>query len=179
VIGLNDNRIGKNTAMTRKKILPFLLSASILLLVVVLVLPGGDFRDHKKEKAVTDYLLTQSNFSWKTVENSRNFCVIENLNFGSESFPLYVWALCEEFTYENGVLKGASGTSVPLKINYPNELADYDPAKFSYEAPGDGEGYSTGIKNIFPIGARIKMLSYHGAGLEQKIEKIAREDFGR
>lgn len=161
---------------TRKNIL---LLIGVLILAAVWFLLDGNFRDHKKEKAVTDYLLTQSNFSWKTVENSRNYCAIENLNFGSESFPLYVWALCEEFTFENGILKGASGTSVPLKINYPNELSYYDPAKFSYEAPKDGEGYSTGTENIFPLGVRIKMLTYHGAGLEQKIEKIARDDFGR
>jgi hypothetical protein len=132
----------------------------------------------QREKAITDYLLTQNQFSWKNKEDSRNFCVIDDLNPEQELFPKYVWALCQEFAMENGVLKEESGSSGPIKISYPNELSYYDPSKFSYEAPGDGTGYGIGIKKIFPANVQDRIAKHDIEPLIQKINKIASESFG-
>lgn len=139
----------------------------------------SDFGNDQVEKAIINYLLTQKYFSWQTKANSRNFCAIENLDPGSGLFPLYVWALCEEFYMENGELKEGSGVSVPAKINYPNQLSFYDLSKFSYEVPGDGNQNPKDIRAIFPVNVQARIFSYNIEILNQKIKKIARDDFGK
>jgi len=132
------------------------------------------FANDQVEKAITDYLLTQKYFSWKTTTDSRNFCVIENLNPTEEGlFPLYVWARCGEFVLQNGKLKELSGVSVPAKIDYPNELSFYDLSKFSYEVPRDGSFYSKEIKTIFPLNVQKVIFAFDIANLNKKIESVA------
>lgn len=111
---------------------------------------SSSFQNDKIEKAITDYLLTQKQFSWKTVDDSKNVCVIENLAPEQELFPLYVWAYCAEYSIKDGEIKTLSGVSTPAKIDYPNELSFYDINRFSYESPRDGAQYSEDIKRIFP-----------------------------
>ena len=119
------------------------------------------FGNNQAEKAITDYLLTQKCFSWKTTTDSRNFCVIENLNPTENGlFPLYVWVRCGEFILQNGKLKELSGKSVPAKIIYPNQLSFYDLDKFSYEVPGNGSLYSKDIKTIFPLNAQKMIFGF-------------------
>jgi hypothetical protein len=102
------------------------------------------------DEAVTNFLLSQQQFSWKTQEGSNNFCVFQNLNPESDLFPVYIWIRCGEFKVVSGELKELSGTSLPVKIDYPNELSYYDLSKFSYEAPRDGSLYNGDVKRIFP-----------------------------
>ncbi len=135
------------------------------------------FGNNQMEKAITDYLLTQSRFSWKTRNDSYNFCVIENLNPEQNLFPLSVWALCEEFIFQDDKLKTLSGASGPVKINYPNELSFYDLNKFSYEAPGDGSQYSEDIKKIFSQDIQQKIFSFNRDNIIRKIEAIALDWF--
>lgn len=117
------------------------------------------FSNDQIEKAITDYLLSQKAFSWKTTEGSFNFCSIENLRPGQELFPIYIWAYCAEYTMENGELKTQSGTSLPVKINYPNELSFYDISKFSHEIPRDGSYNGPDIERIFPKDAQQALSS--------------------
>ncbi len=125
------------------------------------------------EDAITDYLLTQKHFSWKTKEDSRNFCVVENLNPEDELFPLYVWARCGEFIIQDDELKEVSGMSGPTKINYPNEMSFYDLNRFSYEAPGDGSRYSEDIKRIFPENVQQRIFGFNRENINIKIEALA------
>jgi hypothetical protein len=125
------------------------------------------------ERAVMDYLLTQGRFSWKTRENSQNFCAVENLDSEKELFPLYFWAYCGEFAVENGKLKTLSGSSGPVKIDYPNELSFYDPARFSYEALGDGSRYAEDIKRIFPEAVQNKIFNFDRKNIIEKTEALA------
>ncbi|MDD5569346.1 MAG: hypothetical protein PHG23_02960, partial [Candidatus Pacebacteria bacterium] len=130
------------------------------------------------DKAVTDYLLSQEYFSWKTADNSRNFCVFANLNPESDLFPLYLWVRCGEFAVENGELKELSGTSLPIKIDYPNELSYYDISKFLYTAPRDGTFNGSDIEKIFPENVRQYMSSMDKEFLNEKIKDVAKESFG-
>jgi len=135
-----------------------------------------NFGNDQIEKAITDYLLTQKKFSWGTKEGSQSFCVIENLDPEKEIFPLYIWVLCGEFKIENNELKTLSGSSGPIKIDYPNEMSFYDINKFSYEVPGDGADYSKDIKRIFPKEVQEKMFNIQITNirdLTKKIETIA------
>lgn len=125
------------------------------------------------ERAVMDYLLTQNRFSWKTRENSQNFCAVESLDPEKELFPLYFWAYCGEYSVENGKLKTLSGSSGPVKIDYPNELSFYDPARFSYEAPGDGSHYAEDVKRIFPEGVQNKIFNFDRKNIIEKTEALA------
>jgi len=137
------------------------------------------FGNDQLEKFITDYLLTQKSFSWKTTIDSRNFCVIENLNPEKDLlFPLYVWVRCGEFILQNGKLKELSGISVPAKIDYPNELSYRDLSKMSHEAP-NGSLYSKDIKTIFPSNVQeVILFGFNIANLNKKIETTAFSDLG-
>lgn len=126
------------------------------------------------DEAVTNFLLSEQQFSWKTGEGSTNFCVFQNLNPESELFPIYIWIRCGEFKIVSGELKELSGTSLPIKIDYPNELSYYDQAKFSFEAPRDGSLYDGDIKRIFPENIWHR-LNFDSVPLNQQILKVAQK----
>lgn len=138
---------------------------------------SSNFGNNQIEKAITDYLLTQKYFSWKTTADSRNVCVIENLNPTENGmFPLYVWVRCGEFVIQNEKLKELSGKSAPAKINYPNQLSFYDINKMSYEVPRDGSSYSEDIKTIFPLNVQEVIFNFNHININKKIEAIAFSD---
>jgi hypothetical protein len=85
--------------------------------------PGAPLAGHQ-EQAIADYLKTQNDFSWQNKEGSHSVCSVENLSAEDDGlFPFYIWAYCVEYGFENGELKTFSGSSGPVKINYPNELS--------------------------------------------------------
>jgi len=139
------------------------------------VCPGQ--KNNPAEKSIIDYLLTQKYFSWKTTEGSKNFCVIENLNPGNNMFPWYVLARCGEFIMQDGKLKEVSGTSVPTKVDYPNELSFIDLSKFSYVVPRDGSQNGKDIETIFSADARKVLGSIDREALQERLEKSALEGF--
>ncbi len=123
------------------------------------------------EKAITDFLLTQKRFSWKTDTNSKNFCVIDNLG-KDNSFPVYVWARCGEFIKEDQELKEKSGCSLPVKINYPSKLSYFHIDEFSYEVPEEGSQYSESIREIFPESIQEIIFNYHKKRIEEITKKL-------
>jgi hypothetical protein len=134
---------------------------------------GSGFANSQLEKAISNYLLTQERFNWTIRNGDYNFCVAENLQPEKELFPLYIWAYCSEFTVSSGKLKTISGTSGPVKIDYPNELSFYDLSRFSYEAPGDGAQYSEDVKRIFPEDVQQKIFNFNQENIIRRIENIA------
>ncbi|MBU0546891.1 MAG: hypothetical protein ABH876_01480 [Patescibacteria group bacterium] len=134
---------------------------------------SSNFGNNQIEKAIINYLLTQKHFSWKTRDNSHNFCAVENLKPENELFPLYVWASCKEYIIQDGKLKILSGASVPVKIDYPNELSFYDLSKFSYEVPGDGSHYAEDIRRIFPEDIWQHIFDFNRKNIIKRIESIA------
>ncbi len=136
-------------------------------------LTTSDFGDDQIKKAIANYLLTEKHFSWKNRDDSHNFCTIENLKTDKELFPLYIWAYCGEYIIEDNKLKTISGSSGPVKINYPNELSYYNLSKFSYEAPGDGSNYSKDIKIIFSEDVQQKIFSHNVVNLIATAENYA------
>lgn len=131
------------------------------------------------DKAVQDYLLSQKDFSWKTEESSRNFCVFEKLNPENNLFPFYLWVRCSEFSMQNNELKELSGISIPAKIDYPNELSFYDLEKFSHIVPKSGSLYSEDIKSIFPSSLQRRINNFDGAFLNDRIKNIAQNNFNK
>jgi hypothetical protein len=134
---------------------------------------SSGFDNEQLEKAIIGYLLTQEHFSWKTRDDSYNFCAVENLKPEKELFPFYVWAYCGEYVIKDGELKTLSGSSGPTKINYPNELSFYDLGKFSYEAPGDGSHYAEDIREIFPEDIWQRIFNFDRENIIKRIEGIA------
>ena len=133
----------------------------------------SDFGNDQVERAITNYLLTQKCFSWKIRDDSHNFCAIENLKPGKELFPLYVWVSCKEFIIQDNKLKIISGSSMPAKIDYPNELSFYDLSKFSYEVPGDGSHYAEDIRRIFPEDVQQRIFNFDRENIIKRIESVA------
>ncbi len=131
------------------------------------------FANNQIEKAVINYLLTQKHFSWRTKDNSHNFCAIENLKPEKELFPLYVWACCGEYIIQDGELRTLSGSSGPVKIGYPNELSFYDLNRFSYEVPGDGSYYAQDIRRIFPEDIWQDIFDFDRKNLIERVESTA------
>ena len=138
---------------------------------------SSNFGNAQIEEAITNYLLTQKHFSWKTRNDGHNFCAVENLKPENELFPLYVWASCKEYIIEDGKLKILSGASVPVKIDYPNELSFYDLSKFSYEAPGDGSHYAEDIRRIFPEDIWQNIFNFNRDNIIKRTESIALDWF--
>ncbi|MFH1457491.1 MAG: hypothetical protein ABIF17_05335, partial [Patescibacteria group bacterium] len=136
-------------------------------------LTTNNFGNDQIEKAISNYLLTEKRFSWKNRQDSHNFCAIENLKPDQELFPLYIWAYCGEYIIEDGKLKTVSGSSGPVKIDYPNELSYYALNKFSYEVPGDGSNYAKDIKRIFPEDVQQKILNHNVKDLIAKAKEYA------
>ena len=134
---------------------------------------SSNFGNNQVERAIINYLLTQEHFSWKTRDNSHNFCVVENLKPENKLFPLYLWVHCGEYIIQDGKLKTLSGSSGPTKINYPNELSFYDLSKFSYEAPGDGLYYAEGIREIFPEDIWQHVFDFDREKIVKATENIA------
>ena len=133
----------------------------------------SNFGNDQIEKAISNYLLTEKHFSWKNRDDSHNFCTIKNLKPDKELFPLYIWACCGEYIVENNKLETISGSSGPVKINYPNELSYYHSDKFSYEAPGDGANYTKDIKKIFPEDVQQKIFDHNVEDLIVRAENYA------
>jgi hypothetical protein len=133
--------------------------------------------NNQLDKAIKDYFLSQENFSWKTVDDSRNFCIFENLNSENGLFPFYLWLRCGEFIMEGEEVKGKSGMSGPVKINYPNKLSFYDLQKFSHVFPRDGSLYSEDIKNIFPSNLQERIKNFDRTIINERIKNVARESF--
>lgn len=102
------------------------------------------------DSAVEEYLLTQKRLSWKTDQEGKNFCVFQNLAPERQLFPHYIHVRCGEFNKVNEQLTELSGISVPVKIDYPNELSFYDTDKFRISLPRDGALYRQDLKLIFP-----------------------------
>lgn len=109
------------------------------------------------EDAIVEYLLTKEEFSWKTQEESQNFCVVENLHPEEDFFPYYAWVRCGEFTLEDEKLEELSGASLPAKIDYPEKTSTYNLEKFTHEIPRDGSYYNEDVKEIFPENVRDEM----------------------
>ncbi|MDD3190671.1 MAG: hypothetical protein PHI66_03195 [Candidatus Pacebacteria bacterium] len=131
------------------------------------------FGNEETEDAIIDYLLTQKEFSWQTEDESQNFCMIDNLGSEQDLFPLYIWARCGEFALKKGELKELSGVSVPIKIEYPNELSFYDINRFSHTAPEDGTDYSDSIASIFPEDIRQIISDYDSTLVSESLKKKA------
>lgn len=90
------------------------------------------FNNDQIEKSIINYLLTEDSFKLETVKDSFNFCSVENLDSSKEVFPLDIWVYCGEFVLENDKLKTVSEISIPIKLDYPNELSFYNLNRFSY-----------------------------------------------
>ena len=138
---------------------------------------NSSFANPQMEKAITDYLLTQKYFNWDDKEGGHDVCVIKNLIPENQLFPLYVWAFCGEYVLENNSLKLDEASSLPVKIDYPNELSYYDLSKFSYEVPRDGSYNKGDTERIFPKEARDKMSSLDTQAIEKEAENISQEWF--
>jgi len=172
-----------------KKRLPLIAIGAILVILGIILIVGQSpkeknsnktlisFGNDQVEKAITEYLLTQQRFSWKTRNDSHNVCSVENLNEGNGLFPLYIWAYCAEYAIQDGEIQTLSGSSGPVKIDYPNELSFYDLNRFSYEAPGDGSQYGEDIKRIFPENLQDIIFNFDRDDIIRKNETDALEWF--
>jgi hypothetical protein len=128
-------------------------------------------------EAIEDYVLTQEYFTWKTQENSVNFCSVDNLGSKDDLFPLSVWVYCGEYVLENDNVKITSGFSGPAKIDYPNELSFYDVERFSYQHPKDGASYSENIKEMFSKNVQENILSFDVEEISKITEQKAIDYF--
>lgn len=128
------------------------------------------------ERVLTDYLLHQKQFSWKTREDSFGVCGVENLEPENQLFPLSVWVYCGEYIVRDGVFESVSGSSGPVKIDYPNELSYFNPTRLSHEAPRDGALYADDIKRLFSLTVQERIAGFDARGMIARIERTAFEN---
>jgi membrane-bound inhibitor of C-type lysozyme len=128
------------------------------------------------DRAVLDFLLSRHELSWQTDAGGKNFCVFQNMAPENELFPHYLWVRCGEYMMEDGQLTELSGTSVPIKLDYPNELSYFDQDKFSLSIPRDGSLYDEDVKVIFPPEIWDR-LHFESGPLNERIRRQAVENF--
>lgn len=142
--------------------------------------PGGATSSHignkQLERAMTDYLLMQPQFSWTTRDDSFRVCGVENLEPDNQLFPLSVWVYCGEYRMRNGALEALSGSSGPAMINYPNELSFFDPNRFTHQAPGGGAQYVADVRRIFSASAQERIGTFEAQALIKRTERFALEN---
>lgn len=131
--------------------------------------------NEQADQAVREYFQTQPDFSWQTVEDSKNICVFDKLDT-SELFPHYLWVQCSEYKLVNGKIRELSGSSMPAKIDYPNELSNFDQTKFTHEIPGDGTAYTEDIKRIFPDDIQDLAIRYDATAISEHLRQVAEND---
>ena len=107
-------------------------------------------RNSNRNNVIEEYLESQSDFVWQTTNDSYHACVFEQLGDEHSLFPLYLWVQCQEFKLTEDGYEQLSGVSVPVLIDYPNELSYYNLENFTHQSPRDGSLYEEDIKKIFP-----------------------------
>lgn len=110
--------------------------------------------------AIREYLLSQNEFSWTTEAGSVRECAFADLNPEKELFPLELWVFCSEF--QNG--EELSGVSLPVLLDYPNELSFFNLEKFSHQIPRDGAFFADDVREIFSEIAQKKIFDRSAAG---------------
>lgn len=122
-------------------------------------------------ESLEDFLLSLPELVWQTQENSSHLCIFQNLEVGNNLFPLSLWVYCQEYLIlEDGKIEKLSGASLPVLVDYPNELSFYDLEKMTYEIPKDGADYGPSIKEIFSENVWERIFSHN-----QEIEKLVNE----
>ena len=122
-----------------------------------------------RDKAIEEYLLSQRRFSWEDEPFTKRVCLFENIWNKDDIFPLSLRVRCS--WYRNG--EETSWISIPVLLDYPNELSYYDINKFTNSIPFDWNWYSPSIKNIFPKEVQEKIFNWNVWGdLSIKMEKI-------
>ncbi|MBU4536504.1 hypothetical protein KJ603_00505 [Patescibacteria group bacterium] len=112
-------------------------------------------------ETLENYLITLPELAWQTKEGSSNICVFENLDLENELFPLSLWVYCSEYRIsETGEIEKLSGASVPLLLDYPNELSFYNPEQFTYKIPRDGVLFSKDVKEMFSEDVQVKIFKH-------------------
>lgn len=114
----------------------------------------------KRDIAIEKYLLSQKDFVWETEIESSKTCVFENLESKNELFPLSLWISCNEYKNEEGEIKHLSGVSLPILLNYPNELSYFEESKFSHKMPRNGSLFETDIREMFSKEAQKKISNH-------------------
>jgi len=130
------------------------------------------------DRAALDFILSRKELSWQTETGSKNFCIFQNLAPERKLFPFYLWVRCGEYKMEGGQLRELSGTSVPIKLDYPNEQSSYDLGKFSLSIPGDGSLYDKDVKRIFPPEIWDR-LHFESGPLNERVRQQALKYFGQ
>jgi hypothetical protein len=135
--------------------------------------------EEQRDKAITEYLLSQKSLAWKTKPESTNFCVFEVLDKEQQLFPISLWVRCGEFEFQNNKTSELSGISAPILIDYPNELSYFNPQLFSHKLPRDGSLYLQDVKTIFPEYLQQTILKYDVTTINKqliiKAETIAKK----
>ena len=114
------------------------------------------------KETIENYLVTLPELAWQTQDQTSNICVFENLDLQNELFPLSLWVYCSEYNIsEIGEIEKLSATSLPLLLNYPNELSFYNSEQFTYRIPRDGTLFNEDVKEIFSEEVQAKIFGYN------------------
>lgn len=130
---------------------------------------SSNFSNEHIEKSINLYLQSRDDFSWNTSPESFNFCSVFNLDKNNELFPFYIWTYCAEYIIEEENIEELNSKSLPLKIDYPNEMSFYNTRLFTSESSIEGDMESDDFNDIFPENIREKISDF-GA------EKLATEN---
>ena len=123
-----------------------------------------------KDQEITIFLLNQPSLSWKTVSNSKNFCVFKNLDATNIHFPVSLWVQCGEFTVKDNKLEQHSGSSGPVLVDYSLEKG------YIMQTPKDGSLYAPDIRTIFPKKVQEKIFNQDATLNGNRLKALAEKE---
>lgn len=109
------------------------------------------------------------------------YCASETLEVEQvgDAIKAWVWAVCEEFYVEEGVLQVGSGFSGPLMVYLLSNEQDYQPGArdrsymaTGYAKPGDGSEMADDINRIFPRSAIESMCMDDSSCMQARIDHL-------
>lgn len=137
---------------------------------------SSNFSNEHIEKSINLYMKSRDDFSWYTNPESFNFCSTANLDKENELFPFYIWSYCAEYILEDNNIKELNSKSLPLKIDYPNEMSFYNTRLFSSESSVEGDLESDDFNIIFPEEIRQKISEFEDSSLIAKNKEEAQKN---
>ena len=86
---------------------------------------------------------------------------------------VYVWALCGEYTLDNGVLTLSTASRLPVALHMQKSNGQYTVT--SYDVPRDGIDYGPSIQRIFPPDAIEKICVTNTDCYNERAERLQNE----
>lgn len=154
-------------------------TTKIVLLLIVLTIftsgcSAGEIPLSEVDKTVIENYIRDEYRTGGSVGNT--FVMIDILGSDKSREEVYIWALIEEYSFNETGANLDSGASLPfvLEVDTEDDVVEITKSRI----PGDGSIFTENVRELFPKGLHSKILDYSSehiddliAEMEEKVEK--------